>query len=54
MPTLAQATPIAKLPVAELDESVQAFLEPMTSLLSDTRLGAAAELMLRGLVTSRS
>jgi hypothetical protein len=54
MLTIAQANPIAKLPVAELDESVQAFLEPVTSLLPDVRLGAVAELLLRGIVTSQS
>lgn len=54
MPTIAQANPIAKLPVAELDASVQAFLEPVTRLLPDARLGAVAELMLRGIVTSQS
>jgi hypothetical protein len=40
--------------VAELDQSVQAFLGPVTSLLPDVRLGAVAELMLRGIVTRQS
>jgi hypothetical protein len=54
MSTITQANPIAKLPVTELNESLQAFLEPVTELLPDARLGAVAELMLRGLVTSQS
>lgn len=54
MPTLAQANPIDKLPVAELEQSLQAFLEPVTNRLPDVRLGAVAELLLRGIVTSQS
>ncbi len=54
MPTIAQANPIAKLPVTELNDSLQAFLEPVTGLLPDARLGAVAELITRGMVTSQS
>ena len=54
MPTIAQADPIAKLPVTELNDSLQAFLEPVTGLLPDVRLGAVAELITRGIVTSQS
>ncbi len=54
MPTITQANPIAKLPVAELDESVQTFLEPVTGLLPEARLGAVVERMLRGIVPSQS
>jgi len=54
MPTIAQANPIAKLPVTELNDSLQAFLEPVTQLLPDARLGAVAELITRGMVASQS
>jgi hypothetical protein len=54
MPTIAQTNPIAKLPVTELNESLQTFLEPVTQLLPDARLRAVAELLLRGIVTSQS
>ena len=54
MPTIAQASPIAKLPVTELNDSLQAFLEPVTELLPDARLSAVAELITRGLVASQS
>jgi hypothetical protein len=54
MPTIAQANRIAKLPVTELNDSLQAFLEPVTRLLPDARLGAVAELITRGMVTSQS
>lgn len=54
MPTIAQASPIAKLPAAELNNSLQAFLEPVTRLLPDARLRAVMEFMVRGIVTSQS
>ena len=54
MSTRAQVNPIAKLPVTELNESLQAFLEPVTRLLPDARLRAVTELMVRGIVTSQS
>ncbi len=54
MPTIAQANPIAELPVTELNVSLQAFLEPVTELLPDARLGAVAELITRGIVASQS
>lgn len=54
MPTIAQANPIAKLPVTELNDSLQAFLEPVTQLLPDARLRVVAELITRGMVASQS
>jgi hypothetical protein len=54
MSTIAQANPIAKLPVTELNDSLQAFLAPVTCLLPDARLGTVAELITRGIVTSQS
>lgn len=54
MPKITQTNPIANLPVAELDESLRAFLEPVTNLLPDVRLRAVAELMVRGIITSQS
>jgi len=54
MSTITQANPIAKLPVTELNDSLQTFLEPVTQLLPDARLGVVAELLLRGIVTSQS
>jgi hypothetical protein len=54
MSTITQANPIAKLPVTELNKSLQAFLEPVTCLLPDARLGVVAELITRGIITSQS
>jgi len=54
MPTIAQNNPIAKLPVAELDRSLREFVSPVSDLLPDIRLGAVAELILRGIITSQS
>ncbi len=54
MPTIAQNQPIAKLPVSELNQTLREFARPVTDLLPDVRLGAVAELMLRGIVTSQS
>ena len=54
MPTIAQTNPFANLPIAELDASLHEFARPVTDLLPDARLGAVAELMTRGIVTSQS
>jgi len=54
MPTITQSEALANLPISELNQSVHEFLQPLTELLPDVRLGAVAELMVRGLVTSQS
>jgi hypothetical protein len=45
---------LAELPVAELNESLREFLEPVTGLLPDARLKAVAELLVQGVVSSQS
>ena len=54
MPSIAQHSPIAKLPVSELNRSLHEFAGPVTELLPDVRLSAVAELIVRGIVTSQS
>src|SRR3989442_233604 len=54
MSTLPQTEALANLPISELNQSVHEFLQPLTELLPDVRLGAVAELIVRGLVTSQS
>jgi len=54
MPTIAQKSPIAKLPQHELKESLRVFLQPLTALLPDIRLPAVAELMVQGIISSES
>lgn len=54
MSTIPHSTLLAALPVAELNESLRAFLEPVTSLLPDARLKAVAELLVQGVVSSQS
>jgi hypothetical protein len=54
MPTIAQNNSLAKLPVSELERSLREFISPVTDLLPDVRLGAVAELLVRGVVTRQS
>jgi hypothetical protein len=54
MNTIPQLSVLASLPVAELNDSLRAFLEPVTSLLPDARLKAVAELLVAGVVSSQS
>jgi hypothetical protein len=51
MPTLAQNSAIAKLPMSELNQSLREFVSPVTDLLPEVRLSAVAEVIVRGLVT---
>lgn len=45
---------ICQLPVAELQESLATFLEPLTEQLPDARLPAVVRLMVQGIVASES
>ncbi len=54
MPSISHNAVLAKLPVDELKTSLHNFLEPVTTLLPDARLGAVAELMTQGIVSSQS
>ena len=54
MPTLPLNETFAKLSVSELNASLHAFMQPVTALLPDVRLGAVAELLTRGIVSSQS
>ncbi|MCS6909893.1 MAG: hypothetical protein NZM11_04915 [Anaerolineales bacterium] len=54
MNTIPHSTLLAVLPVAELNESLWTFLEPVTSLLPDARLKAVAGLLVQGVVSSQS
>ncbi len=54
MTTVAQTQALANLPISELNQSMHEFLQPLVELLPDVRLGAVAELIVRGLVTSQS
>jgi len=54
MPSIHPNAVIANLPVDELQHSLCAFLQPVTTLLPDVRLRAVAELMAQGIVTSQS
>lgn len=52
--TIAQDSVLAKLPVAELHDSLREFLAPVTGRLPDARLPAVAELMVHGILASES
>lgn len=52
--TIARNDLLAKLPVSELNASLEQFLRPVTDLLPDPRLRPVTELMVRGIVTSQS
>jgi hypothetical protein len=54
MPSIHPNDVIANLPTEELQLSLRAFLQPVTSLLPDVRLRAVAELIAQGIVTSQS
>lgn len=54
MCTITQDSVLAKLPVAELQASLRAFLTPVTERLPDARLPAVAELMVHGILASQS
>ena len=54
MPTIAQNSAIAKLPVSELNQSLREFVRPVTDLLPEVRLSTVAEVIVRGIVTSQS
>jgi hypothetical protein len=54
MPTIAQTSVLDKLPVEELNGSLQTFLEPVAGLLPDVRHVAVLDLLVRGIVTSQS
>ena len=54
MNTIPQLNVVASLPVAELNESLRLFLEPVTSLWPDAQLKAVAELLVQGVVSSQS
>ena len=54
MPTITQTSLLDKLPVEELNASLQTFLEPVASLLPDVRHAAVLDLLVRGVVTSQS
>ena len=45
---------ICQLPVTELQESLETFLEPLTEQLPDARLLAVVHLMVQGIVASES
>lgn len=54
MPTITPNDLIRKLPVAELQASLETFLEPLTEQLPDARLPAVVRLMVQGIVASES
>src|SRR5205814_3937606 len=54
MPTLTQKELLAKLPQHELQESLSAFMRPLTQLLPDVRLPAVAALTVQGILSSES
>ena len=54
MPSIHPNDVIANLPADELQLSLRAFLQPVTSLLPDVRLRTVAELIAQGIVTSQS
>ena len=52
--TITQESVLAKLPTAELQASLRAFLSPVTNCLPDARLPAVVELMVHGIIASQS
>jgi len=54
MPMITPNALIRQLPVAELQESLETFLAPLTEQLPDARLPTVARLMVQGIVTSES
>jgi hypothetical protein len=54
MPTIAQTHLLDKLPVEDLNTSLDTFLEPVADLLPDRRHGAVLDLLVRGIVASQS
>lgn len=54
MCTITQESVLAKLPTAELQASLRAFLTPVTQRLPDARLPAVAQLMVHGIIASQS
>ena len=52
--TITQELVLAKLPTAELQASLRAFLSPVTNCLPDARLPAVVELMVHGIIASQS
>ena len=54
MSTITQTRLLDKLPVAELNVSLQTFLEPVVALLPDRRHAAVLDLLVRGIVASQS
>jgi hypothetical protein len=54
MPTIPPNDLIRKLPVAELQASLEMFLEPLTEQLPDARLPAVVRLMVQGILASES
>ncbi len=54
MPTITPNDLIRQLPIAELQESLETFLEPVTVQLPDARLPAVVRMMVQGIVASES
>jgi len=54
MPSISDYDRLAKLPVAELNSSLEGFLQPVTERLPDRRLMTVAALMTQGIVASQS
>jgi hypothetical protein len=54
MPTITPNDAVSKLPVNELAESLETFLQPLTERLPDARLPAVARLMVQGIIASES
>ena len=54
MPMITPSALIGQLPVAELQESLETFLEPLTEQLPDARLPAVVRLLVQGIVASES
>jgi len=54
MPTITPNDLIRKLPVTELQASLETFLEPLTARLPDARLPAVVRLLVQGIVASES
>jgi hypothetical protein len=54
MPTITPNDLSRKLPIAELQESLETFLEPLTVQLPDARLPVVVRMMVQGIVASES
>ena len=54
MPMITPSALIGQLPVTQLQESLETFLEPLTEQLPDARLPAVVHLMVQGIVASES